>query len=217
VTDDLEHEQTIMRTVVGRVAAARGLPAPWSDQAELPVWLAAADMSGWGVVELGEARQRLVPKRRRDRDGVVYTPVEVVGFMVRSAMQASGMERFAGRADALGHITVVDPSCGCGIFPVHVAHYVARWYAAQLAGEDPPGWLVAAVLPEVLTECVYGIDLDPVAVDVARAACWLEIGGTRPITFMDDNLVIADTFTGDLASVARKLDARWPGGIGAAA
>jgi SAM-dependent methyltransferase len=202
-------EREIARTVVNRVAVARGLPAPWPESdAELPAWLAKADVSSWGVVELGEMRLRLAPKRQRDKHGMVYTPIEVVDFMVRSSMQAAGLGRLAGDPWALDHITIVDPACGPGIYLIHGARYVARWYATQLFGPDPDDRLVRAVLPTVMTECLYGIDLDPVAVDLARAVCWLEIDGSLPITFMDDNIAIGDTF---LDEMPPKLDKRWDG------
>jgi hypothetical protein len=49
----------------------------------------------------------------------------------------------------------------------------------------------------MMTECVYGIDTDPVAVDLARAVCWLETGGIWPITFMDANITAGDPLAGD--------------------
>lgn len=211
---EIAHERAILRTLIGHVAAARGLTPPWPDKAAMPGWLTqkldGADLSTWGVVELGEVRQRLIPPHRRDHNGVVYTPVEVVNHMVHSALQAAKLDRLAGDPDALDQITIVDPACGCGIFPIHVARYLARWYATQLAGYDPPpDWLTRATLPKVMAECIYGIDLDPVAVDVARAVCWLEIDGVMPITFMNDNLVAANTLADDLRQCAPKLAARW--------
>ncbi len=206
-----QEEREIARTVVNRVAVANGLSAPWPEShATLPDWLAQADVSGWGVVELGEMRLRLADPRQRKKHGMVYTPVEVVDFMVRSSMQAAGLDRLAGDPFALDHITVVDPACGPGIYLIHGARYVARWYATQLAGSEPADWLVRAVLPVVMVECLYGIDLDPVAVDLARAVCWLEIGGALPITFMDDNIVCTDTFEPDLDAATPKLAKRWP-------
>ena len=52
------------------------------------------------------------------------------------------------------------------------------------------------MLPEVMTECVFGMDIDPVAVDLARAALWIEAGGEQHITFMDRNVVIVNPLSG---------------------
>jgi type I restriction-modification system DNA methylase subunit len=211
------NDKDVMRTVVNRVAAARGLEPPWpGSDAELPEWLTNTDVSGWGVVELGEARIRLASKRMRDANGMVYTPPEVVDFMTRASMQAANLDRLAGNPMALNYITIVDPACGPGIYLIHGARYVARWYAAQLAGAEPADWMIRVVMPRVMTECFYGIDLDPVAIDLARAACWLEVDGALPFTFMDDNIVEADTFAEDLPRKAPKFSARWEAASGAA-
>ncbi|MER7213157.1 hypothetical protein ABT340_39355 [Streptosporangium sp. NPDC000239] len=201
--------RTVMRQLVNAVADARGLTPPW-DVPPATGLEPLGDLARWGVVELGEARLALASARQRDAHGMVYTPPEIVDFQVRSAMQVAGLDRLAGNPRALDHITIVDPACGPGIYIVHCARYLARWYAAQLAESEPADWMVKIVLPFVMVECLYGIDLDEVAVDLAKSVCWLEINGDAPITFMDDNIVIADTFADDLPRHARKLAARWP-------
>ena len=54
----------------------------------------------------------------------------------------------------------------------------------------------AIVLPDVLAETIFGMDIDPAAVDVCKAALWFEVGGERPITFLDRNVVCCDTLSG---------------------
>ena len=206
--------RTVMRQLVNASAAARGLTPPWDVPAAAGLE-PLGNPAGWGVVELGEMRAALLPARQRDRDGIVYTPPEVVGFQVRSAMQLARLDRLAGKPGALRHITIVDPACGPGIYLVHVARYLARWYAAQLAGAEPADWMVRGVLPLVMAECLYGLDLDEVAVDLARSVCWLEARGGAPITFMDDNITVADTFAEDLPERAPKFSARWEAAGGA--
>ncbi|RCG27203.1 hypothetical protein DQ384_26145 [Sphaerisporangium album] len=205
----LAHDQLVARTVINRIAGARGLAAPWPGaDAELPSWLTDADFSQWGIVELGELRQRLLAPRRRARDGVIYTPPEVVDFQVPAALQAANLNRLAGHPRPLAHITIHDPFCGPGIFLIHTARHLTEWCITQA---DPPphvpDFLIQAVTAQVMSECLYGTDLDAVAIDLAKSVCWLEIGGIRPITFMDDNIVLGDTFRNQLPA---KLLARWP-------
>ncbi|MFF4417033.1 hypothetical protein ACFYY8_31315 [Streptosporangium sp. NPDC001559] len=194
----------VMRQLVNGIASARGLTLPW----DVPPAVGLAplgDLAEWGVVELGEARAALLPARQREAHGVVYTPVEVVEYQVKSVVQKLDA-RLAGDVRALDHIVWVDPFCGPGIFLVHAARHVARWYAAQLAEAEPADWMVKIVLPFVMTKCLYGQDLDEVAIDVAKSVCWLEIGGAEPITFMDGNIAVGDTFAGDLPT---RLAERW--------
>lgn len=192
-------EQNIARTVINRLAAARGLPQPWPDaDAELPDWLAEADVPSWGVGELGEMRERLAARDERETGGIWYTAPELAASMARFALSIDSCEPGCSLPGCALRVLTLDPACGAGVFLVATAREIARRYAALSTGEaDPPAWAVRAVLPTVMTECVYGIDIDPVAVDLARAACWLEIGGTRPAGFMDANIVCGDPLAGE--------------------
>lgn len=213
----IAYERAVMRAVVNHVATARGLTPPWPGHTtDIPGWLqrklTTTSPATWDVVQLGEIRQQLIPADRRGAHGVVYTPPEVVEYMVSATLDAAHLDRLDDHPDPLSQITIVDPACGCGIFPVYVARHLAAWYAAWLVGPNPPTGVITTVMPLVMHNCVYGIDLDPVAVEVARAACWLETGGRAPIGFMDDNLVVADALAEDLPKRFPKFAARWKAG-----
>lgn len=200
---------SIAHAVVNRIAAARNLPPPWPvTDVEVPNWLACADVSTWGVVELGNMRLRLADSRQRDKHGMVYTPPEIVAFQVRAALPQARLDRLAGEPRPLEHITIHDPFTGCGIYLVHAARHLTAW-ALRSAGAPPAvdARVRHAVAAQVFSECIYGSDLDEVAIDIAKSACWLEIDGCRPITFMDDNIAVCDTFADQLP---RGLAKRWP-------
>nr|PZN37238.1 MAG: hypothetical protein DIU60_25145 [Actinomycetota bacterium] len=93
-TTDIDYERAVMRTVVNHIATARGLTPPWPAHTttDLPGWLhrrLTNSPATWDVVQLGEIRQRLIPTHRRDTHGVVYTPPEIAGHMVRAALDAN--------------------------------------------------------------------------------------------------------------------------------
>lgn len=192
--------QRVMRLVVNEVAAARGLDAPWPDvDADLPPWLAEADVSGWGVAELGAAREQLLAAEDRDATGAWYTPPPAADFVTLAALGMTTPPTLADAPAAALAPSVIDPACGAGVFLLAAARELAWRYAAVLTGsQDPPAHVTAIVLPLVMRECVYGIDIDPVAVDLARSACWLETGGMAPSGWMDDNIVVGDPLAGDL-------------------
>lgn len=199
-----QEQQAVARTVVNRVAAARGLDAPWpGEDADLPYRLAAelgaADLAGWGAAELGAVRESLASEKERADGGVWYTPPSLAESIARFAL---GINSYPPEYDAPGftlRVLTLDPACGAGVFLVAAARDIAARYAAVCTGVDPaPAWAVHAVMPTVMSECVYGVDIDPVAVDLARAACWLETGGAAEPQFMDDNIIVGDPLADEI-------------------
>lgn len=199
MTTPPNEQQAIARTVINRIAAARALPAPWPDtDADLPEGLADTDLTSWGAGELGDMRERLAAKDERESGGIWYTAPDLAASIARFALSVNSCEPGCTLPGCELRMLTLDPACGAGVFLVATARGIARRYATLATGQaDPPDWAVSAVLPTVMTECVYGIDIDPVAVDLARAACWLEIGGTRPADFMDANITVGDPLAGD--------------------
>jgi hypothetical protein len=192
-------DRDIARTVVNRVAESRGLSAPWPDlDAALPPWLESADVTGWGVAEFGAMRERLAKKEERDQRGLWYTPPLAADFMTSFSINPI-LDRLADIEDPANALQVLalDPACGAGVFLVSAARLIAGRYASLIARSEPTEWMVQHVMPEVLSECVFGIDIDPVAVDLAKASLWLEIDGTEPFTFMDRNVICGNALAGD--------------------
>lgn len=187
----------VLRGVVARIATARGYVAPVWDDGE-PV---AADGLGalgdevayWTCEELGEVYQRLLAKDRRLKDGVFYTPARVARWMVINATKTQlGPDRDVSR------LAVCDPACGAGIFLALTAGHLACLAAAAADESDPDEQVLAAWVAEHADQCVYGVDTDPVAVDLTKAGLWLEAAGRRPITWLDDNVICGNTLHGDL-------------------
>lgn len=199
-------DRQVMRLVVNQVAAARGLPEPW--RIELPEDAAAravkrikelGDLTGWRAAELGALREQLLTAADRKKAGAWYTPPEVARFVTLMAFSSTrDLYLSDDPADAITP-AVIDPACGAGVFLVQAARELARRYAALLTGEQtPPAHIRQIVLPFIMGECVYGVDIDPVAVDLAKSACWLEAGGLPPIGWLDDNIIVGDALAGDL-------------------
>ncbi|MFE3030907.1 Eco57I restriction-modification methylase domain-containing protein [Streptomyces canus] len=90
-------------------------------------------------------------------------------------------------AEELLSLTVCDPACGSGHFLVAAARRIAKRVAS--VRERNPEPTVAAVrhaLHEVIARCVYGVDLNPMAVELAKVSLWLEaMEPGRPLGFLD--------------------------------
>jgi hypothetical protein len=197
----------LMREVVNHCAAARGLPAAWETDMpgaavkELGEALASfGGLSEWGAHEFGSLYTASLPPDVQKEKGSFYTPPEVADFMVRFALGIQ-IDRLARHPDPGNVLQVLatDPSCGAGVFLVSAARYVASRYVRRTTGlDEPAALLIRQALPEVLNCCVFGVDTDPIAVDLSRSVLWLELDGEKPITFMDRNVICGNVLEGDL-------------------
>ncbi|MEU8892954.1 N-6 DNA methylase [Streptomyces sp. NPDC048442] len=198
------HRQ-IIRLAVNTVAAARHLPEPWptdlpGDSAERIRKLLhdLDDIPAWGAAELGQLREQLLASEQRSTAGSWYTPAAAARPLTRAALSdITDLDLDDDPADVLA-VSVLDPACGGGVFLVEAARILAAAYVSLLYRTQHPAPLtVQAVMAEVMRSCIHGIDTDPVAVDVAKSACWLEAGGHPPITWLDDNIITGNALHGD--------------------
>ena len=213
----------MIRSLIDRLAAAKGLPAPGLDRPHLPDAEAALDelgpLDGWHILDIGEIHQQLLELTvttdkhgratarkqslaRRGEQGSWYTPPEVAAAMCALSIGPQ-LDRLGEDPDPwnLLNITAIDPACGAGVFLVEAAQLIANRLARRLFGittPDVPVRAVEAVLPDVMVECVFGIDVDPVAVDLAKTTLWIRIGGRRPHGFLDRNVIVGDALNLDL-------------------
>lgn len=114
----------------------------------------APELGGIDGFLIGDLRQALLDEATQKRDGVVYTPVEVVDFQVRTVI-ASTRKNHPGQG-----VRVLDPMCGTGHYPVRYAQILWDDYTSQ--GISPQ-----AVF-ETLTDTVCGCEIDPLSAAVAR-------------------------------------------------
>src|SRR5260221_5147503 len=106
---------------------------------------------------------------------------------------------------------------GSGAFLVAACRYLAGAYEAAVVAEgavaraDVTAGDRAASRGAVAQRCVYGVDLNPTAVQLARLSLWLcTLAADRPLTFLDHHLRAGNTLAG-----ARAVDvARQPPGPG---
>jgi hypothetical protein len=149
----------------------------------------------------------------RKTSGSYYTPDSLVQALIQSALDPVIDARLAAQPDrpteALLGITVLDPACGSGHFLLAAARRLAERLAALRA---PEGALRAQdyrhALREVITHCLYGVDRNPMALELARFALWLEgFEEGRPLGFLDHHLVCGDALIGitDLGQLAHGI------------
>jgi len=142
----------------------------------------------------------------RKLTGSYYTPDSLVQELIRSALEPVIEQRLAANPvdpdKAILAIRVIDPACGSGHFLLAAARRLAerlallRSYLYGLPGSILPGDYRHA-LREVVAHCIYGVDRNPMAVELARMALWLEgFEEGRPLDFLDHHLQIGDALLG---------------------
>lgn len=135
----------------------------------------------------------------RKLTGSYYTPDSLVQALLDSAL-----DPIAQRAEADGDperailaLAVLDPACGSGHFLLGAARRLASRLARVRSEGTPSPTAYRAALRDVVTHCVYGVDKNAMAIELARIALWLEaIDPGRPLAFLDHHIVHGDALLG---------------------
>ena len=107
---------------------------------------------------------------------------------------------------ALLTISVIDPACGSGHFLLAAARRIAGHLArirSQIRdallghGGQPTPDDYRHALRDVVTHCVYGVDMNPMALELARMALWLEAyTPDAPLGFIDHHFQLGNALLG---------------------
>lgn len=185
-----------------------------------------------GVEQLGAVYERVLdvnpdamtsgePGRRtpgrhsdvRKDTGTFYTPQSIADLTVRRTLGplVDGMA-----ADRLLSLRIVDPAMGSGAFLVAALRYLTDAYerAVVREGRYAPVEIDDAARAEfrraIAQRCLYGVDSNPVAVQVARLSLWLAtLAHGKPLSFLDHRLRVGNSLLGTTpAAMRRPVSAR---------
>ncbi|MUN36466.1 Eco57I restriction-modification methylase domain-containing protein [Actinomadura litoris] len=136
---------------------------------------------------------------QRKTTGSYYTPTALIDELLKTTLDPI-IEEYAqsGNPDDLLKITVCDPACGSGHFLVAAARRIARKYAIMWSGDDEPTpAAVREAMHKVVERCVYGVDLNPMAAELAKFSLWLESQEPgRPLAFLDSHIKVGNSLLG---------------------
>ncbi len=141
----------------------------------------------------------------RKTSGSYYTPDSLVQELLDSALEPVIRERTQALTEraaieaALLSISVCDPACGSGHFLLGAARRIAQHLARVRAGGTPSGDDFRHALRDVIGHCIYGVDRNPMALELARTSLWLEaMTPDKPLGFLDHHLQCGDALLGVL-------------------
>ena len=144
----------------------------------------------------------------RRTTGSFYTSAALVNYVLESALDPV-LERAARSVDpekAILALSVVDPACGSGHFLVAAARRIARRLARVRSGgtEPSPPDLQDAVR-DVLGCCIYGVDLNPTAVELCKVSLWMEAAEPgQPLAFLDRHIRLGNAILGATPEVMER-------------
>ncbi len=159
-----------------------------------------------------ENRDTVAKLSKRKRDGVYYTPEWVVNYLVDETMgpwfaeaqAASGMsdgeavpQQLQAYLKKLRNLRVVDPACGSGAFLISAfrkllaerQRLAKQMQVLGLKDESGFGFDEAKLISDILQNNIYGVDINPSSVEIAKLALWLHSArANSPLSSLDHTI-----------------------------
>ncbi len=141
----------------------------------------------------------LTDKGERKATGSYYTPDGIVRYIVENTLAPLCEDK---SVDEILSLKILDPATGSGHFLVGVVDYLAEKlithpdaaHTTKTASEDTE---LAYWRRRVVESCVYGVDLNPMAVELAKLSLWLHtVAKGEPLSFLDHHIRCGNSLIG---------------------
>lgn len=144
-------------------------------------------------------------RRRRREQGGFYTPDAAVDYIVEQTLKPLVMRQHENRVtyrspDQILRLRVLDPAMGSGHFLVSALNYLT--VALGEARRQSHGLVLSEAddtedKRQIAERCLYGVDRNPLAVELAKLAVWLATADAgKPLSFLDHHLQCGDSLLG---------------------
>ena len=156
----------------------------------------------WTFGFVGDDTGATTKGSERKLSGSYYTPDSLVQELLRSALdpviERAIRDNPADPRGAVLRLKVLDPACGSGHFLLGAARRLADALSRlDSEGDLPDEALRRHALREVVRRCIFGVDRNPLAVELCKTALWIEaIEPGKPLTFLDAHIKCGDSLIG---------------------
>jgi hypothetical protein len=137
---------------------------------------------------------------QRAATGSHYTPDDLVQPLIKHSLDhlIADCLKATQPADALLALRVADIACGSGHILLAAARRIAVSLATVRTGEEQPSpSAYRGALRDVIRTCIYGVDLNPLAVELCKVALWLEAHNPgEPLNFLDHHIKCGNAIVG---------------------
>lgn len=187
-----------------------------------PEGLRPVDFKNLGAEELGSIYESLLELHpnmddgfkletaaghERKTTGSYYTPESLIQSLLDTALDPVLAEarKAENPEQAILDLKVCDPACGSGHFLLAAANRMAKALAAARTGEDEPApEAVREAKRAVISRCIYGVDLNPMAVELCKVNLWLEsMDPGKPLSFLDSHVQCGNSLLGVTPALLR--------------
>ncbi len=136
----------------------------------------------------------------RAATGSHYTPDDLVQPLIKHSLDYLIADRLKDKNPeaALLDLRVADIACGSGHILLAAARRIATELAVVRTGEEQPSpTAYRTALRDVIRTCIYGVDLNPLAVELCKVALWLEAHNPgQPLNFLDHHIKCGNAIVG---------------------
>ena len=196
-----------------RIADAEGVAAVSEDGGQ--VWKPASEVTAAEAVEIVEEGELYVVNDEGERKatGAYYTPDYVVTYIVEETvdplideidedlreqgLEPSDREYFADFWQEVKHLTILDPAMGSGHFLTKATGYLTEQVMEVVREQEIQSYDEQYIRREISKECIYGVDINEMAVELSKLSMWLEtLAADQPLAFLDHHLKAGNSLVG---------------------
>ena len=179
------------------------------------VWKPATEVSVADAVETVEAGELYVVNDDGERKatGAYYTPDYVVSYIVeetvdpllddiKADLEADGLESsepeyFRRFWQSVLDLKVLDPAMGSAHFLTRATGYLTEQVMEVVREQEIQGYDEQHLRREIAKECIYGVDVNAMAVELGKLSMWLEtLAADQPLAFLDHHLKAGNSLVG---------------------
>ena len=201
----LEHEFRIAPEAGMAAVAAEGGQV-WKPADEVSVADAVETVDGGGLYVVNDEGERKAT-------GAYYTPDYVVTYIVEETidplideihadLEADGLSRsdteyFRRFYDRVTDLTVLDPAMGSGHFLTKATGYLTEQVMSVVREQEIQSYDEQEFRRDISKEVIYGVDINGMAVELAKLSMWLEtLAADQPLAFLDHHLKAGNSLVG---------------------
>ena len=137
----------------------------------------------------------------RKTTGSYYTPDSLVQLLLTTTLDpvldAAESRNPSDPAAEILKLSIIDPACGSGHFLLAASRRAAARIARHRSPGAPSQEAFQHALREVVSNCIFGADRNPMAVELCKVALWIEaLEPGKPLSFLDARIRCGDSLIG---------------------